>query len=121
MDAGGRLASACTSSGMAWKLHGRAGDSPTIGAGLFVHDEVGAATSTGVGEEVIPNAGRFLVMELMRQSHRSTPAGGRRPRSEEAHPAATKQMVTGEGIHLHALRRPESRPLPRPPYQTTYT
>ncbi|MHA6203793.1 N(4)-(beta-N-acetylglucosaminyl)-L-asparaginase [Dyella soli] len=67
IDAHGRLAGACTTSGMAWKLRGRVGDSPVIGAGLYVDGEVGAATSTGVGEEVIRNAGSFLVVELMRQ------------------------------------------------------
>lgn len=67
LDAHGRLAGACTTSGMAWKLHGRVGDSPIIGAGLYVDGAVGAATSTGVGEEVIRNAGSFLVVELMRQ------------------------------------------------------
>ncbi|MBN8885798.1 MAG: N(4)-(beta-N-acetylglucosaminyl)-L-asparaginase [Rudaea sp.] len=69
VDAQGRLAGACTTSGMAWKLHGRVGDSPIIGAGLYVDNEVGAATSTGVGEEVIRTAGSFLVVELMRQGH----------------------------------------------------
>ena len=67
IDANGRMAGACTTSGMAWKLHGRVGDSPIIGAGLYVDGDVGAATSTGVGEEVIRNAGSFLVVELMRQ------------------------------------------------------
>lgn len=72
IDAQGRLAGACTTSGMAWKLRGRVGDSPIIGAGLYVDGEVGAATSTGVGEEVIRTVGIFLVVELMRQGH--TPA-----------------------------------------------
>jgi N4-(beta-N-acetylglucosaminyl)-L-asparaginase len=67
IDAQGRLAGACTTSGMAWKMRGRVGDSPIIGAGLYVDGEVGAATSTGVGEEVIRSAGSFLVVELMRQ------------------------------------------------------
>ncbi|MGN6313807.1 MAG: N(4)-(beta-N-acetylglucosaminyl)-L-asparaginase [Rhodanobacteraceae bacterium] len=67
LDAHGRLAGACTTSGAAWKLRGRVGDSPIIGAGLYVDGEVGAATSTGMGEEVIRNAGSFLVVELMRQ------------------------------------------------------
>jgi N4-(beta-N-acetylglucosaminyl)-L-asparaginase len=67
LDARGGLAGACTTSGMAWKLRGRVGDSPIIGAGLYVDNDVGAATSTGVGEEVIRNAGSFLVVELMRQ------------------------------------------------------
>jgi N4-(beta-N-acetylglucosaminyl)-L-asparaginase len=67
IDAQGRLAGACTTSGMAWKMRGRVGDSPIIGAGLYVDGEIGGATSTGVGEEVIRNAGSFLVVELMRQ------------------------------------------------------
>ena len=67
LDAHGNLSGACTTSGMAWKLRGRVGDSPIIGAGLYVDGEVGAATSTGVGEEVIRNCGSFLVVELMRQ------------------------------------------------------
>jgi N4-(beta-N-acetylglucosaminyl)-L-asparaginase len=67
IDAQGRLAGACTTSGMAWKMHGRVGDSPIIGAGLYVDNEVGAATASGVGEEMIRNAASFLVVELMRQ------------------------------------------------------
>ena len=66
LDARGKLAGACTTSGMAWKLHGRVGDSPIIGAGLYVDNEVGAATASGVGEEMIRNAAS-LVVELMRQ------------------------------------------------------
>jgi N4-(beta-N-acetylglucosaminyl)-L-asparaginase len=67
MDATGNLSGACTTSGVAYKLHGRVGDSPIIGAGLYVDNEVGAATSTGVGEEVIRIVGSHLVVELMRQ------------------------------------------------------
>lgn len=67
LDAHGNLSGACTTSGMAWKVRGRVGDSPIIGAGLYVDNEVGGATSTGVGEEVIRNVGSFLVVELMRQ------------------------------------------------------
>ncbi|MBS1531817.1 MAG: N(4)-(beta-N-acetylglucosaminyl)-L-asparaginase [Bacteroidetes bacterium] len=66
IDAKGNLSGACTTSGMAWKMRGRVGDSPIIGAGLYVDNEVGGATSTGVGEEVIRNVGSFLVVELMR-------------------------------------------------------
>ncbi|RDC62566.1 N(4)-(beta-N-acetylglucosaminyl)-L-asparaginase [Adhaeribacter pallidiroseus] len=69
LDAKGNLAGACTTSGMAFKLHGRVGDSPIIGAGLYIDNEVGGATSTGVGEEVIRNVGSFLVVELMRQGY----------------------------------------------------
>lgn len=67
LDMNGNLSGACTTSGMAFKMHGRVGDSPIIGAGLYVDNEVGAATSTGNGEEVIRIAGSHLVVELMRQ------------------------------------------------------
>ncbi|MET6995756.1 N(4)-(beta-N-acetylglucosaminyl)-L-asparaginase [Chitinophaga defluvii] len=69
LDAQGNLSGACTTSGMAFKLHGRVGDSPIIGAGLYVDNEIGAATSTGVGEEVIKIVGSHLVVELMRQGY----------------------------------------------------
>jgi N4-(beta-N-acetylglucosaminyl)-L-asparaginase len=68
LDANGNLSGACTTSGMAYKMRGRVGDSPIIGAGLYVDNEVGAATSTGVGEEVIRIVGCHLVVELMRWS-----------------------------------------------------
>ncbi|MFN5317976.1 MAG: isoaspartyl peptidase/L-asparaginase family protein [Bacteroidia bacterium] len=67
LDKDGRLSGACTTSGMAFKMHGRVGDSPIIGAGLYVDGEIGAATATGHGEEVIRIAGCHLVVELMRQ------------------------------------------------------
>ena len=67
MDDEGRLAGGCTTSGLAYKMHGRVGDSPIIGAGLFVDPEVGAATATGLGEAVMKTVGSFLVVELMRQ------------------------------------------------------
>jgi len=69
IDAKGNISGACTTSGLAFKMHGRVGDSPIIGAGLFVDNEVGGATSTGLGEEVIRNVGSFLVVELMRQGY----------------------------------------------------
>lgn len=61
-----RMAGACTTSGMAFKLRGRVGDSPIIGAGLYVDDEVGGATATGVGEDVVRIAGAHSVVEAMR-------------------------------------------------------
>lgn len=67
LDAAGDLSGACTTSGMAFKMHGRVGDSPIVGAGLFVDNEVGAATATGVGEEVVKICGSHAVVELMRQ------------------------------------------------------
>ncbi len=67
LDANGNMSGSCTTSGMAFKMRGRVGDSPIIGAGLFVDNEIGAATATGVGEEVIKICGTHLVVELMRQ------------------------------------------------------
>jgi len=69
MDITGDLSGAVTTSGMAYKLHGRVGDSPIIGAGLFVDNEAGAATSSGTGEEVIRICGTHLVVEFMRQGY----------------------------------------------------
>ena len=66
LDKDGNLSGSCTTSGAANKLHGRVGDSPIIGAGLFVDNEVGAACATGLGEEVIKQAGSAMVVELMR-------------------------------------------------------
>jgi N4-(beta-N-acetylglucosaminyl)-L-asparaginase len=69
LDKNGNLSGACTTSGMAYKLHGRVGDSPIIGAGMYVDNEVGAACATGVGELVMKTLGSFLVVELMRQGY----------------------------------------------------
>lgn len=65
-DERGNFSGACTTSGLAFKMHGRVGDSPIIGAGLFVDSEVGAATATGLGEAVIKICGSHLIVELMR-------------------------------------------------------
>lgn len=67
LDKEGNLSGGCTTSGAAWKMHGRVGDSPIIGAGLFLDNEVGAAAATGLGEAVIRTAGSAMVVELMRQ------------------------------------------------------
>jgi N4-(beta-N-acetylglucosaminyl)-L-asparaginase len=67
LDANGNLGGACTTSGLAFKMRGRVGDSPIIGAGLFVDNEVGAASSTGMGEEVVKICGSHVVVESMRQ------------------------------------------------------
>lgn len=66
LDANGDLSGMCTTSGMGFKMRGRVGDSPIIGAGLFVDNEIGAATSSGQGEEVIRVCGTHLVVEFMR-------------------------------------------------------
>lgn len=66
IDQNGDIAGCCTTSGLAYKMRGRVGDSPIIGAGLYVDNEVGGATATGLGEAVIRAVGSFLVVELMR-------------------------------------------------------
>ena len=67
IDKNGDISGACTTSGLAYKMAGRVGDSPIIGSGLFVDNEIGAAVATGLGEEVVKTVGSFLVVELMRQ------------------------------------------------------
>lgn len=87
LDQSDRLAGACTTSGMAFKMHGRVGDSPIIGAGLYVDGEVGAATASGVGEEMIRIAGSHTIVELMRH--------GRSP--QEACEEAVKRLIEKRG------------------------
>ena len=67
IDENGDLSGGCTTSGLAYKMAGRVGDSPIIGSGLFVDNEIGAAVATGLGEEVVKTVGSFLIVELMRQ------------------------------------------------------
>jgi L-asparaginase/N4-(beta-N-acetylglucosaminyl)-L-asparaginase len=69
LDKHGNLAGACTTSGLRWKIHGRVGDSPIIGAGLYVDNEVGAAGATGVGELVMQTLTSFQIVEFMRAGH----------------------------------------------------
>ena len=63
----GEIAGACSTSGMAFKMHGRVGDSPIIGGAVFCDDEVGGACATGLGEFVMKTLGSFLIVEFMRQ------------------------------------------------------
>ena len=67
IDKNNNLAGACTTSGLAYKMKGRIGDSPIIGSGLFIDNKIGGAVATGLGEEVVKTVGSFLVVELMRQ------------------------------------------------------
>ena len=67
IDKAGNISGACTTSGLAYKMAGRVGDSPIIGGGLFVDNEIGGASATGLGEEVLKTVGSFLIVELMRQ------------------------------------------------------
>lgn len=90
IDRNGDIAGACTTSGMAYKMAGRVGDSPIIGAGLFVDNTVGGATATGVGEEVVRTVGSFLIVELMRQ--------GKSP--QEACEEGVKRIIAKNGDRL---------------------
>jgi N4-(beta-N-acetylglucosaminyl)-L-asparaginase len=94
LDRQSNVSGACTTSGMAYKMPGRLGDSPIIGAGLFVDNEVGAATSTGVGEEVIRIVGSHLVVELMRQ--------GRSP--QQACEEAVERIVKNQPVKSKDLQ-----------------
>lgn len=69
IDEKGNISGACTTSGLAWKMNGRVGDSPIIGAGMYVDNEVGGACATGLGELVMKTLGSFLIVELMRQGY----------------------------------------------------
>ena len=88
LDAHGNLSGSCTTSGQGFKMRGRVGDSPIIGAGLFVDNEVGAATATGQGEDVIRISGSHLVVEFMRQ--------GLHP--EAACKKAVERIIKAKGI-----------------------
>ena len=69
IDKDQNISGGCTTSGLAYKMQGRVGDSPIIGSGLFIDNEVGGAVATGLGEEVLKTVGSFLVVELMRQGY----------------------------------------------------
>jgi N4-(beta-N-acetylglucosaminyl)-L-asparaginase len=100
IDGRNRMAGACTTSGMAFKMRGRVGDSPIVGAGLYVDDEVGGATATGVGEDVVRVAGAHAVVEAMR--HGMDPAAACRSVIERlARLRGTK--VAGHQVALLAL------------------
>jgi len=85
-DKAGNISGACTTSGLAFKMRGRVGDSPIIAAGLFVDNEIGGATATGMGEAIIKVAGSHLVVELMRQGYSP----------EEACKAAVERVIQKE-------------------------
>ena len=84
LDKNNNISGACTTSGLAYKMRGRVGDSPIIGSGLFIDNKIGGAVATGLGEEVVKTVGSFLVVELMRQ--------GKSP--QEACEAAVKRIVS---------------------------
>ena len=75
INAKGEICGVTTTSGLAWKIPGRVGDSPIIGAGLYVDNEVGAAGSTGRGEANLYNLTSFLIVEAMRRGMHPKDAG----------------------------------------------
>jgi isoaspartyl peptidase/L-asparaginase-like protein (Ntn-hydrolase superfamily) len=92
LDQKGHLGGVCTTSGLAYKLPGRVGDSPLIGAGLYVDDQAGAAGATGVGEEIIRIGGSLFIVEQLR--------GGKTP--QEACELACKRAnaaAVRRGVH----------------------
>lgn len=91
MDRDGHISASCTTSGTAWKLHGRVGDTPIIGSGLYVDGEIGGAVSTGRGEECIRACGSFLAVEMMRM--------GRSP--QEACEIAAKRVIRMNLLSTH--------------------
>lgn len=97
MDAKGTLCGGCSTDGLAWKMHGRVGDSPIIGDGLFVDNEVGGACATGVGEAVMKLCGSHLIVELMRQ--------GKSPQQacEEAVDRIIKREANGSTVQVGFL------------------
>ena len=111
LDADGNLSGACTTSGTKWKMHGRVGDSPLIGAGLYVDNEVGAACATGWGEAIIRVAGAHLAVEALREGAAPTDACRRVIERVRALPTDTSDIQVGvvaltpEGeIGTYALR-----------------
>jgi N4-(beta-N-acetylglucosaminyl)-L-asparaginase len=98
MGANQQLSGMVTTSGLAFKMHGRVGDSPIIGAGLFVDNEVGAATSSGVGEEVIRICGTHTVIEQMRM--------GRTP--EQACREAIRRIVKRDPAKMRGVAGDET-------------
>ncbi len=93
LTADGHLCGGCSTSGLAFKLPGRVGDSPLIGAGLYVDGEVGAAGATGVGENVLRYCASFLIVEFMRQGKSPT----------DACEAAIRRIAAGDGKSPAAL------------------
>jgi N4-(beta-N-acetylglucosaminyl)-L-asparaginase len=94
LDAQGNLSGSCTTSGMGFKMRGRLGDSPIVGAGLFVDNEIGAAVSTGLGEEVIRICGTHLVVEFMRQGYSP----------EKACKAAVERIIKRNGANAKNIQ-----------------
>jgi N4-(beta-N-acetylglucosaminyl)-L-asparaginase len=90
MDKKGNIAGACSTSGLSYKMKGRVGDSPIIGSGLYVDNEIGGAVATGMGEEIVKTVGSFLIVELMRQGYSP----------QDACDEAIQRIIRKQGEHV---------------------
>ena len=102
VNAAGDVCGVTTTSGLAWKIPGRVGDSPILGAGLYVDNEVGAAGSTGRGEANLYNLASFLIVERMRAGMHPLDAGMealRRVRANTVEP----RLLNGRGLPAFGL------------------
>jgi isoaspartyl peptidase/L-asparaginase-like protein (Ntn-hydrolase superfamily) len=101
IDEKGNLSGACTTSGTAFKYHGRVGDSPIIGAGLYVDNEIGAAGATGQGEVILKIVGSHSIVENMRHGYSPQEA------CEEAVQRALKKVpdARNQPIYFIALNK----------------
>ena len=116
VNANGDVCGVTTTSGLAWKIPGRLGDSPILGAGLYVDNEVGAAGSTGRGEANLYSLCSFLIVEEMRRGAHPKDAGmtalqahqgqhGREAAAERARPAELRHQL----LHPQQARRVRRR------------
>lgn len=105
LDTKGNLSGGCSTSGMAYKMKGRVGDSPIIGAGLYVDNSIGAATATGHGEEIMRTVGSFLVVELMRQGYTPEQACKEAIRRIEENFRREKRSITDTQIGFIAISK----------------
>ncbi|HEX5438446.1 MAG TPA: isoaspartyl peptidase/L-asparaginase, partial [Gemmatimonadaceae bacterium] len=108
VTAGGDIASVTTTSGLSWKIPGRVGDSPIIGAGQYCDNDVGAAGSTGRGEANIKVCGAFLTVEFMRQG--MTPEQACLATLKRVIPMTEKRLLGSNGrprfsLQYYALRK----------------
>ena len=103
IDAQGNLSGSCTTSGLAFKMHGRVGDSPIPGAGLYVDNEIGAAVATGVGEEVIKVCGTHMVVEAMR--HGAEPEAACKLAVEKIISRNTKEQLKDMQVAFIAINK----------------
>jgi N4-(beta-N-acetylglucosaminyl)-L-asparaginase len=103
INAKGEICGVTTTSGLAWKIPGRVGDSPILGAGLYVDNEVGAAGSTGRGEANLYNLSAFLIVEQMRRGLHPKDAAMEAMKRVKAN-TIEKRLLNGKGLPNFNLR-----------------